>query len=164
MAANHKQLMFDLLNKNGVEYKMLQHAETPMLDDSACVWGKDLSTGGKALVLKFCKAQESDTGFAIFVMSASHKLHTKTIKNEFKSKNVWFATKEELAELTSGLVPGSVPPFGRPIVDLDLFVDTSIAENEMIAFNCGSLTDSIVMSRADYIGVTVPTKVFSFSK
>ena len=47
-----------------------------------------MSTGGKALVLKFCKAQESDTGFAIFVMSASHKLHTKTIKNEFKSKNV----------------------------------------------------------------------------
>jgi len=35
--------------------------------------------------------------------------------------------------MTSGLVPGSVPPFGRPIVDLDLFVDTSIAENEMIA-------------------------------
>ena len=69
-----------------------------------------------------------------------------------------------MAELTSGLVPGSVPPFGRPIVDLDLFVDTSIAENEMIAFNCGSLTDSIVMSRADYIGVAVPTKVFSFSK
>ncbi len=133
MATNHKQLIFDPLNNNDVEYKVLQHAETPMLDDSACVRGKDLSTGGKALVLKFRKAQESDTWFAIFVVSASRKLHTKTIKNEFKSKNVWFATKEELAELTSGLVPGSVPPFGRPIVDLDLFVDTSIAENEMIA-------------------------------
>ena len=88
MAANHKQLIFDLLNNNGVEYKVLQHAETPTSEDSARVRGEDLSTGGKALVLKFREAQESDTGFAIFVMSASRKLHTKTIKNEFKSKNV----------------------------------------------------------------------------
>jgi len=61
MATNHKQLIFDPLNNNDVEYKVLQNAETPMLDDSASVRDKDLSTGGKALVLKFRKAQESDT-------------------------------------------------------------------------------------------------------
>jgi Ala-tRNA(Pro) deacylase len=160
----HKQLILELLNNNCIDYKVLQHAETPTSEDSARVRGEDLSTGGKALVLKFREPQESDAGFAIFVMSASRQLHTKSIKNEFKSKNVRFATKEELAELTDGLVPGSVPPFGRPIVDLDLFIDTSITENETIAFNCGSLTDSIIMSRADYMEVADPTKVFSFSK
>ena len=102
--------------------------------------------------------------YAIFVMSASRKLHTKLIRREFKSKNVRFATPEELSQLTNGLVPGSVPPFGRHIVDLDLFVDSSIVENEKIAFNCGSLTDSIVMDRADYMNVAAPNKVFAFSK
>lgn len=164
---NHKQRILDLLDNNHIKYKALQHDETPTSEDSARARGEDLSTGGKALVLKFREARQEDdvTGaFAIFILSASRKLHTKSIKKEFKSKNVRFATKEELAELTGGLVPGSVPPFGRPIIDLDLFVDTSIAENEKIAFNCGSLTDSIIMSRSDYMEVAVPTKVFYFSK
>lgn len=164
MATNHKQQILDLLNCKGIEYNALQHAETPTSEDSARLRGESLSIGGKALVLKFREAQESETEFAIFVLSASRKLHTKSIKNEFGSKNVRFATKEELALLTNGLVPGSVPPLGRPIVDLDLFVDTSITENETIGFNCGSLTDSIIMSRADYLEIAAPTKVFSFSR
>lgn len=168
MATHHKQHIFDLLNSNGIKYKALQHDETPTSEDSARARGEDLSTGGKALVLKFRdvaqKEEDHTTGFAIFVLSASRKLHTKAIKKEFKIKNVRFATKEELAEFTDGLVPGSVPPFGRPIINLDLFVDTSVAENEKIAFNCGSLTNSVVMSAADYMKVAAPTKVFSFSK
>jgi len=49
-----------------------------------------------------------------------------------------FASREELLELT-GLVPGSVPPFGRPILPFPLYVDTGIAANDRIAFNAGSL-------------------------
>ena len=168
---HHKQQIFDLLDTTGIKYRSIQHEETPTSEDSARVRGEDLSTGGKALVLKFRVAttQEENSiidadSYAIFVMSASRKLHTKLIRREFKSKNVRFATPEELSQLTNGLVPGSVPPFGRPIVDLDLFVDSSIVENEKIAFNCGSLTDSIVMDRADYMNVAAPNKVFAFSK
>jgi prolyl-tRNA editing enzyme YbaK/EbsC (Cys-tRNA(Pro) deacylase) len=49
-----------------------------------------------------------------------------------------------------------VPPFGEPVLDLPLFVDPSILQNDRVAFNAGSLTDSIVMARADYIGVAKP--------
>jgi prolyl-tRNA editing enzyme YbaK/EbsC (Cys-tRNA(Pro) deacylase) len=45
-----------------------------------------------------------------------------------------------------------------------LFVDTSIETNEIIAFNCGSLTDSIIMSVQDYFKIAKPSKVFAFSK
>ena len=142
----------------------MQHDETPTSEDSARARGEDLSIGGKALVLKYKESQEEDTGsFGIFILSASRKLNNKSIKKELNGKNIRFATKEELATLTDGLIPGSVPPFG-PIINLDLFVDTSILENEKIAYNCGSLTDSIVMSRTDYMKVCNPTKVFSFSK
>lgn len=122
--------------------------------------------GGKALVLQCRDTAAGDDAdkFALFILSASRKLHTKAIKKEFKTKNVRFATKEELAELTDGLVPGSVPPFGNPILNLDLFVDTSIVSNDIIAYNCGSLTDSIIMSVQDYVKVAKPTKVLSFSK
>jgi prolyl-tRNA editing enzyme YbaK/EbsC (Cys-tRNA(Pro) deacylase) len=42
-------------------------------------------------------------------------------------------------------------------------VDTSILANETIAFNAGSLTDSIFLSVADYLRVAGPT-VFRFSR
>ena len=77
-------------------------------------------------------------------------------------KRIRFATKEELHELT-GLVPGCVPPFGEPILHLELYVDHSVLQNEKIAFNAASLTDSIIMQTEDYLKIARPTGVFDFS-
>ena len=90
------------------------------------------------------------------------------VRDVLRSKHLgWrrfrFASADELRELT-GLVPGSIPPFGRPILPLDLYVDTSILSNERVAFNAGSLTDSIIMDREDYIRIAKPTDVFPFSR
>ncbi len=63
----------------------------------------------------------------------------------------------------TGLVPGSVPPFGRPILPFDLFIDVSVSANEKIAFNAGSLTTSIIMLCKEYLAVA-GGKVFDFSE
>jgi len=34
-ATNHKQLIIDLLDKNNIEYRALQHDETPTSEESA---------------------------------------------------------------------------------------------------------------------------------
>jgi prolyl-tRNA editing enzyme YbaK/EbsC (Cys-tRNA(Pro) deacylase) len=62
----------------------------------------------------------------------------------------------------TGLVPGSVPPFGRPILPFDLFADDSVLRNDRIAFNAGSPTDSIIMSVEDYVRIAAP-EVFPFA-
>ncbi|CAJ1954711.1 unnamed protein product [Cylindrotheca closterium] len=163
---SHQEMIIKLFEENRItDYHSLHHAPTKTSEESAKVRGVDLSSGGKALVLKYLNdSDEESNTFGVFVMSASRKLHTKAIKKEFKTKNVRFANAEELAGLTNGLVPGSVPPFGKSILNMELFVDTSIQDNDIIAFNCGSLTDSIIMSTSDYIAVAQPTKIFSFSK
>ena len=69
---------------------------------------------------------------------------------------------EELLEKT-GLIPGAVPPFGTPLLDFPLFVDQSIVANERIAFNAGSLTDSVIMKVEDYLKIA-PHQVLDFSK
>jgi len=79
-ATNHKQLIIDLLDKNNIEYRAMQHDETPTSEDSARARGEDLSIGGKALVLKYKEPQEEDTGFAIFILSASRKLHKSQLR------------------------------------------------------------------------------------
>ena len=170
---SHYQNIIDYLEKHQVSFKTIHHEETRTSEESARVRGVDLKTGGKALVLKIRDGDDNNDNnnddnntFAIFVLSASRKLHTKAIKKEFRSKNVRFATRDELTLLTNGLLPGSVPPFGKPLINnsLNLYVDTSITEQDIIAFNCGSLTDSVIMSVSDYLKISYPTKVFLFSK
>ncbi len=144
-----------MLHGAGVDYRHAEHEPTLTSEDSARVRGEPLEIGGKALLLKV--ADE----FRLFVLSASRKLDSGAIKKRFGIKSSRFASRDELAELT-GLVPGSVPPFGRPILPFELYVDTSITENERIAFNAGSLTDSLVISTAEYLCLAKP-EVFTFS-
>jgi prolyl-tRNA editing enzyme YbaK/EbsC (Cys-tRNA(Pro) deacylase) len=145
-----------LLNEAGVVYREVQHLPTLTSEDSARERGEDIRIGGKALLLKV-----NDT-FRLFVLSAARQLDSAAIKTRFAAKKIRFATPEELNERT-GLTPGSVPPFGQPILPFELYVDESILENEKIAFNAGSLTDSVIMLVRDYRDIAKP-EVFKFSK
>jgi prolyl-tRNA editing enzyme YbaK/EbsC (Cys-tRNA(Pro) deacylase) len=143
------------LKESGVHFRELHHEPTSTSEESARVRGEELRNGGKAILLKVGGV------FMLFVLSAAQRLDSSKVKGHFGVKRLRFATREELLELT-GLQPGSVPPFGSPILDLELFVDTSITENERIAFNAGSLTDSIIMDVEDYVRLSDPV-IFDFS-
>ncbi len=145
-----------LLDAQGVEYREVHHPPTRTSEEAAKARGENLSIGGKALVLKI------DDSFRLFVLSASKRIDSAKVKHYFHSKRIRFATEEELGELTD-LVPGSVPPFGKPLFTLELYVDRTIVNNKKIAFNAGSLTDSIIMGVNDYVRVAKP-EVFDFSK
>ncbi len=146
----------DLLDRHSVSYRQLQHAPTSTSAESAEARGEDLAVGGKALVLKV------DDRFSLFVLSAALKVDSAKIKRFFGARRLQFATPEELFQLT-GLVPGAVPPFGDPITPFELYVDPSIGQNERIAFNAGSLTDSLVMQAREYLDLAGAT-MFEFSK
>jgi Ala-tRNA(Pro) deacylase len=144
------------LNENVIVYRTVHHEPTYTSEESAKARGEDVKIGGKAIVMKV------DESFKLFVLSAALKVDSKKIKTYFNANSIRFASKEELLELT-GLVPGCVPPFGKPILNFELFVDESITQNEKIAFNAGSLTDSIIMSTNDYLSV-YGGNIFSFSQ
>jgi Ala-tRNA(Pro) deacylase len=146
----------ELLTTAGIDFIEKEHEPTLTSEDSARARGEELRHGGKALLVK------TDDVFRLFVVPADRKLDSAAVKREFGIKKTRFATADELRELT-GLIPGSVPPFGRPILPLDLFVDATIRDNPRIAFNAGSLTNSIIMSVSDYLRVAQP-KVFAFSQ
>jgi len=144
-----------LLLLHGISYREVIHQPTKTSEESAKARGEDLSIGGKAILLKV-----GDT-FRLFVLSAAKKLDSQKIKNHFREKRLRFATPKELQEMT-GLVPGSVPPFGRPVTNFDLCLDISATKNTRIAFNAGLLTTSIIMDMNDYLKVASP-EIFEFS-
>ena len=147
----------ELLLHGGIEYKEICHAAASTSEESARVRGESLAVGAKALLLK------TDNVFRLFVLPADLQLDAKRVKQELKIRSVRFATREELFELT-GLVPGSVPPFGSPVLPFELYGDSAIGSVEdKVAFNAGSLTLSIVITATDWKVVAKPVQ-FSFAK
>ena len=146
-----------LLGDADFAFRELHHEPTRTSEDSARVRGEPLHIGGKALVMKGVDR------YALFVLPADHKSNSSAIRRELGFRKMRFATPDELKELT-GLVPGSVPPFGRPILPFDLYLDEALTQNDRIAFNAGSLTDSIILAMSDYLQIARPAKIFSFSE
>jgi prolyl-tRNA editing enzyme YbaK/EbsC (Cys-tRNA(Pro) deacylase) len=144
-----------LLTSASVPFREISHEPTHTSADSARMRGQDLRVGGKALLLKV------DDRFRLFVLSAARQLDSAAIKRHFGVKRLRFATPDELHELT-GLTPGAVPPFGKPILPFELYLDESILENAIIAFNAGSLTTSVILPIDDYMRLAQPT-VMRFS-
>lgn len=146
-----------LLRDQGVAFREVHHEPVRTSEQAAAARGESVKIGGKAIVAKVGET------FHVLVFSAARRLDSKRVRKRVGAQRFRFATPEELQELT-GLVPGSVPPFGRPILPLDLFVDESILDNDRIAFNAGTLTDSIILDRKQYLEVARPAAVFRFSR
>jgi Ala-tRNA(Pro) deacylase len=154
--SNVLQSLRDLLDAAGMAYRTVQHEPTYTSEESARARGEELHTGGKALLMK------TGDEFRLLVLPADRKVDSNAVRAEFGVKKLRFASADELRELT-GLIPGSVPPFGRPILPFPLYVDAGISTNPKIAFNAGSLTDSIILATEDYLRVAKPERVFPFA-
>lgn len=144
-----------LLDEKNIAYRAVRHEPTFTSEASALARGESIAVGGKAILMKV------DADFRIFVLSAALKVDSKKIKEHFKAKKIRFATAEELMEKT-GLVPGSLPPFGPPVFPIPLYVDPSVLANTIVAFNAGSLTQSLIIPVAGYVSAADPA-VFGFS-
>ena len=148
----HERLL-ELLAGAGVSFRQVHHEPTPTSADAARARGEPIGCGAKALLLK------TDGKFRLFVLPADRKLDSALVKRQLGLGRLRFASPAELLELT-GLVPGSVPPFGEPILPFELLADTAIGTvYPHVAFNAGSLTDSIIMSAADWDHVAKPVRV-----
>lgn len=132
-----------LLQSAGVSFAEKHHEPTHTSEESARARGEPLKIGAKALVMKV------DGAYRLFVLPADRRIDSQAVKRALGAKKLRFADAAELSELT-GLVPGSVPPFGPPVLDLPLVADPALLENAKVAFNAGSLTTSIIMAAADY--------------
>jgi Ala-tRNA(Pro) deacylase len=141
------------LTEAGVSFRQLHHEPTPTSADAARVRGEPIGSGAKALLLK------ADDQFRVFVLPGDRRLDSASVKRQLGVDRLRFASKEELLAQT-GLVPGAMPPFGRPILPFELTADVEIGQiHPTVAFNAGSVTDSIIMSAADWDRVAKPVRL-----
>lgn len=141
----------------GAEGREVVHAATRTSEESAAARGEPLAVGGKALLLR-CGEED----FQLFVFSAARRLDSSAIRRTFGIRHLRFATAEELLART-GLVPGSVPPFGAPVLPFALNLDPSVLAQDRIAFNAGMLTRSRILPISTYERLARPARCFSFT-
>jgi Ala-tRNA(Pro) deacylase len=141
------------LTEAGVPFRQLHHEPTPTSADAARVRGEPIGSGAKALLLK------ADDRFRLFVLPGDRRLDSASVKRQLGLDRLRFASREELMAQT-GLIPGAVPPFGQPVLPFELTADVSIGRDyPTVAFNAGSVTDSIIMAAADWDRVAKPSRL-----
>lgn len=135
----------------------MTHDRALTCEQSAMARGLDQKFGGKTLLFK------DKNDFRLFVISASQQVDSAKVRSLLKSQKLRFATNHELGELC-GVEKGALVPFGGGVIyPYDLYLDESILANELIAFNSGILTESIIMRTEDYLRLVKPI-VCNFSK
>jgi len=146
-----------LLTTAEVSFREVEHEPTRTSEESAAARGEELGVGAKALLLK------TDDTFRLFVLPADRKLDSGAIRRHLGVRRTRFTTRAGLQEMT-GLVPGSVPPFGKPVLPFELYADEFVgAIVDKVAFNAGSLTNSIIMTATDWEELAQPER-FRFSR
>jgi Ala-tRNA(Pro) deacylase len=150
------KLVKELLEQNGIDYEVLEHAPVYTSEEAARVRGVELKTGVKALILKTEKGN-----FVTGLVASDRKIDLKKLAKIAGVKKLQLASPQETFK-TTGCEVGSVHPFGN-LFGLPTYLDISILENDEVNFNAGLHTVSIQMRGKDMIKTIKPV-VGDFSK
>ena len=145
----------EFLDSKKVKYVALKHSPAYTAQEiasSAHIKGKELA---KTVIVKV------DGKMAMAVLPASYRVDLNALREVAKAKKVELASEKEFRDLFPECETGAMPPFGN-LYDMDVYVSSSLAEDENIAFNAGSHTELIQLPYKDFEKLVAP-KVVQFS-
>lgn len=143
----HTQIT-DLLQEHSYWFEEFQHEAVRTSEEAAKIRdGYTLQQGAKALIVRI-KVPNEGKKFVMLVIPADQKFDSNKTKQVTHAKDIRFATENEVVEITHGVKPGGVPPFGN-LFGLEVISDKALYDNEKIIFNAGR-TSSIGMKSSDY--------------
>ncbi len=142
-----------LLEKNKVEFKLLEHEPARTSAEAAKIRGTKLEDAAKAIILR---SSEYEGKYFMVVIPADRQIDIdKTSK--ILGEKVEVAPAEEVEKYT-GLQVGGIPPFGR-LIKMDLFYDKAMFDKTESVFNCGRKDRSVIMKTQDLIKYAQPDKL-----
>ncbi|RME25323.1 MAG: hypothetical protein D6798_09260 [Deltaproteobacteria bacterium] len=134
-----------------IDARWLEHPPIDSAEHAAALRSLPLSAGGKAVLVK------AGSDMRIVGLSASRRLDSRALRRALGVSKLRFATVDELLDIT-GLVPGSLPPLGRPVLPVDLVLDGSLARQPVIAFTPGRRDRSVILAADDFLRLATATE------
>jgi len=148
------QQIIDLLKSHNYWYETFEHEPVRTSEEAAVLRpGYTLQQGAKAIIVR-AKVSGEGKKFVMLVMPADRRFDGTKAKAILHSKDLRFATEEEVESITDGVKPGGVPPFGN-LFGLSVLTDPTLYKNEKIIFNAGR-TCSIAIKSTDYKQLATP--------
>ena len=152
------QRIEDLLKERDCWFETFSHGEVlTSLEAAATRPGYSLHQGAKALIVRF-KPRGGSKQFALLIMAADMMFDNRKAKEVLNTKDLRFATEAEVREVTSGILPGGVPPFGN-LFGLEVYLDQAIMDVDKIVFNAGDRRFSVALRLKDYVNLVNPKPV-----
>ena len=96
-----------------------------------------------------------DGGFHMVVIPASKLVDFHEVRAALGLTQARLATEPEIEELFPDCELGAMPPLG-PLYNLPVYLDASLAGQDMIAFNAGTHRDVIHMRMAEFRRLVSP--------
>lgn len=152
---NPYKKIIELLEKNKVQYKAIEHEPVYTCEQAAKIRGVSPDSGAKALLIK------SKEKYFLILLQGSKKLDSKKLRLQTDIKDFRFATPEEVVATMHCRI-GACYPFGN-IINLETFADTGLSQLEEINFNAGDHSKSIQMSWRDFDKIVCP-KIIDIAK
>jgi len=161
MAQDVYQAIKDLLERMGIPYDEIEHAPVGSCEESLAFRGQAGWSGASSK----CILLKAKGKYYLLVTTAEKDIKARLFKKEFGTKDIRFANREELMEVT-GCDPGSVPPFGHLDPSLPFYVDENILRAEHFMFNPGIPTKSFRVRTGDLqrIYASIPNPVSTFGE
>lgn len=148
------QEIIQILEENGCWHESFQHEVVRTSEEAAQVRADyTLKQGAKAIIVR-ARIPNEGKRFVMLVFPADQRFAGSKVKQVLNAKDLRFATDTEVEQVTGGVKPGGVPPFGNRF-GLEVVSDATLFDNEKIVFNAGRTT-SIAMRSADYRRLVAP--------
>lgn len=149
--------ILSILDRAHAWYETFEHEPVRTSEEAAAIrTGYTINQGAKALIVR-AKHPGRGKHFVMFVLPGGQRFDQAKVKALFGFTDLRFATEAEVGEITGGVLPGGVPPFGT-LFGLPVYADESLFLNERIVFNAGDRRFSVAMLAADYTTLVAPIR------
>jgi Ala-tRNA(Pro) deacylase len=144
------------LKHNNVQYEVIEHAPAFSAHEVAVVSHVPEKDLAKTLIVN------ADGKFYMAVIPADHRLDDHLMHGVLKANHVHLATEEDLQKIFPDCEIGAMPPFGN-LYALPVYVDKTLAADDIIVFNACSHTKSIRLKMYEFLRLVKPV-VAEFSQ
>jgi Ala-tRNA(Pro) deacylase len=141
--------LIDYLDSNNIKYIKITHSPAYTAQEvaaSAHIPGRQLA---KTVMVKL------DGKMTMVILPAPAMVDLNLLKQAAVANNAELAQESEFKDLFPGCEVGAEPPFGN-LYGMEVYVATSLSEDEDIAFNAGSHTELIRLAYDDFARLVEP--------
>jgi len=146
------QKLKTFLDESQIKYVAIRHSRAYTAQEvaaSAHIPGKEMA---KTVMVKV------DGKMSMVVLPACYQIDLELLTEALGADLVELATEEEFKDLFPACEIGAMPPFGN-LYGMNVFMETTLSEDEEIAFNAGTHTELIKMSFPDYQRLVKPIEL-----